>query len=213
MCGVRRPEACGWAAILQPVLNMLAARISPLDPAIHLRLQGCASDLAACLPSDCIAQIEDFVMTPRKWLRIDLSNLPGTGLNLTSLQDGLSRHVGRADMEGTISSSEHEQQLYVGIATLPFVRTICEIGFNAGHSAQLWLAANPNARGTCLVARRPIARLLLTPSSWVRTTVVMFDKGSKATANERGWDWLHMRPELRATGRIELIKGCAHAAP
>lgn len=38
-----------------------------------------------------------------------------------------------------------EQLLYVRLASLPCVRRICEIGFNAGHSAAIWLSANDHA--------------------------------------------------------------------
>ena len=30
------------------------------------------------------------------------------------------------------------------LAKIPWVKTVCEIGFNAGHSAVSWLAANPD---------------------------------------------------------------------
>ncbi|ELU18391.1 hypothetical protein CAPTEDRAFT_227627, partial [Capitella teleta] len=35
--------------------------------------------------------------------------------------------------------------VYVKLAQLPFVKTICETGFNAGHSALIWLTANVDA--------------------------------------------------------------------
>ena len=38
-----------------------------------------------------------------------------------------------------------QRQWYVALAQLPCVRRICEVGFNEGHSASLWLAANPAA--------------------------------------------------------------------
>lgn len=34
---------------------------------------------------------------------------------------------------------------FAHIASQPGVRTICEIGFNAGHSASVFLTANPSA--------------------------------------------------------------------
>ena len=89
-------------------------------------------------------------------------------------------------MEGTSASVEYQQKLYVALASLPYVENICEIGFNGGHSAQLWLAANPRAR------------------------VFMFDKRSHPDANERALKWLHSRPELSAAKRLELISGWSH---
>ena len=38
-----------------------------------------------------------------------------------------------------------ERLFYYSIARNPCIKTICEIGFNTGHSALLWLIANPNA--------------------------------------------------------------------
>ena len=34
--------------------------------------------------------------------------------------------------------------LYYSVSRLPFVKRVCEIGFNAGHSTLLWLTASPN---------------------------------------------------------------------
>ena len=49
-------------------------------------------------------------------------------------------------LEGGSWQLIEERQLYITVAQLPFVKTICEIGFNAGHSAALWLRANPTAK-------------------------------------------------------------------
>lgn len=35
---------------------------------------------------------------------------------------------------------------YTAVGRLPFVRTVCEIGFNAGHSATVWLTSQPGLR-------------------------------------------------------------------
>jgi hypothetical protein len=48
-------------------------------------------------------------------------------------------------LEGGSSDLRLERQIYISLAQLPQVNTICEIGFNAGQSAALWLRANPNA--------------------------------------------------------------------
>jgi len=48
--------------------------------------------------------------------------------------------------EGNIASSEKAMAMYFNVARGPTVKTICEVGFNAGHSAALFLNANPDAR-------------------------------------------------------------------
>lgn len=45
--------------------------------------------------------------------------------------------------EGHSSELISERQMYMALARMPHVKRICEIGFNAGHSAALWLWANP----------------------------------------------------------------------
>lgn len=54
---------------------------------------------------------------------------------------GLLQHV-----EGNSAQLTLERKVYISLAQLPEVKTICEIGFNMGHSASLWLLANPTAR-------------------------------------------------------------------
>lgn len=39
-----------------------------------------------------------------------------------------------------------ERQLYANIASKLCIKTICEVGFNAGHSTLNWMVANPTAR-------------------------------------------------------------------
>jgi hypothetical protein len=55
---------------------------------------------------------------------------------------------GSAIYEGHSAQLLKVRQLYVALAKLPFVKTICEIGFNGGHSASLWLLANSRANVT-----------------------------------------------------------------
>jgi hypothetical protein len=67
-----------------------------------------------------------------------------------SLADILTKHVEglrgqRPPLEGHSFELVRERQVYVTVARLPHVKRICEIGFNAGHSASLWLLANPTA--------------------------------------------------------------------
>jgi hypothetical protein len=49
------------------------------------------------------------------------------------------------DYEGHIFDVLDEVRYYMQAANLPEVTTICEIGFNAGHSSIVFLASNPNA--------------------------------------------------------------------
>jgi len=47
--------------------------------------------------------------------------------------------------EGNIASSEKALAMYFHVARGPTVKNICEVGFNAGHSAAVFLNANPDA--------------------------------------------------------------------
>eukprot|EP00930_Biecheleria_cincta_P002341 TRINITY_DN103350_c0_g1_i1.p1 TRINITY_DN103350_c0_g1~~TRINITY_DN103350_c0_g1_i1.p1 ORF type:complete len:278 (+),score=35.33 TRINITY_DN103350_c0_g1_i1:119-952(+) len=48
--------------------------------------------------------------------------------------------------EGNIASSEKAFSMYFNVARGPTVKHICEVGFNAGHSAAIYLNANPEAK-------------------------------------------------------------------
>jgi len=48
--------------------------------------------------------------------------------------------------EGNIASSEKALDMYFHVARGPTVKNICEVGFNAGHSASVYLNANPEAK-------------------------------------------------------------------
>ena len=47
-------------------------------------------------------------------------------------------------IEGYSAQLSTSLEVYWRLANLPFVKTVCETGFNAGHSSLLWLTANPN---------------------------------------------------------------------
>ncbi len=70
-------------------------------------------------------------------------------------------------MEG-FSAQLHTQALtYIHLVRAPFVKTVCETGFHAGHSTFLWLASNPNIHVFSFDAgeydyARPMAELLST---------------------------------------------------
>lgn len=46
--------------------------------------------------------------------------------------------------EGTSAAYIEEYIAYYHIVQAPFIRTVCETGFNGGHSSFMWLQANPN---------------------------------------------------------------------
>lgn len=48
--------------------------------------------------------------------------------------------------EGNTANYREEYVTYYHVVRAPFVRTVCETGFNAGHSTFMWLRANPNTR-------------------------------------------------------------------
>ena len=43
---------------------------------------------------------------------------------------------------GSIAAHRPQVDMYYRMAASPFVRTICEVGFNAGHSTAVWLSAS-----------------------------------------------------------------------
>jgi hypothetical protein len=77
------------------------------------------------------------------WRTVDLSEYEALHKNLTAHWRTIEPDA--ASREGNSADLVYERKLYVGLASLPDVRTICEIGFNAGHSASTWLKANPTA--------------------------------------------------------------------
>lgn len=70
--------------------------------------------------------------------------------DLTSYR-GLIDDMERSDPSHTITEGhsgqvEVQQKFYRALARQPFVNTVCEIGFNAGHSSANWLSAKPGNR-------------------------------------------------------------------
>jgi len=41
--------------------------------------------------------------------------------------------------EGHTGQQRFQHEMYIRLASMPFVKTVCEIGFNAGHSSTAWL--------------------------------------------------------------------------
>lgn len=105
-------------------------------------------------------------------------------LNVRSKMDQLRSHLtslNALSSEGGVIDFEQEMLLYITMASNPCVKTICEIGFNAGHSALLWMIANPNA------------------------TVVMFDL-FEHRASPIGEAFIRSQADLHP-GRLTIIKG------
>lgn len=75
------------------------------------------------------------------WRSVDLAPYDTLGLAIERFLS--ARNASKR--EGSSLQLTYERQLYVRLAQMPNVRRICEIGFNAGHSAALWLLANPRA--------------------------------------------------------------------
>ena len=46
---------------------------------------------------------------------------------------------------GSIAAHASQVDFYWRAAASPTIRTVCEVGFNAGHSTAVWLSANPTA--------------------------------------------------------------------
>jgi hypothetical protein len=56
----------------------------------------------------------------------------------------LSTLHGGAVGEGHMYTAQ--AQYYSSVARLPFVHTVCEIGFNGGHSVTMWLSSKPDLK-------------------------------------------------------------------
>ena len=67
------------------------------------------------------------------WSAVDLAPLD-------TLYAALTKHLnGSEPLEGHSAELTIERKVYHAIASMPAIRTICEIGFNGGLSAALWL--------------------------------------------------------------------------
>ena len=71
---------------------------------------------------------------------------PKTFLQHKKRFDEMVMNITGGNMEGHSGDLPQQGMLYYHLARLPFVRRICEIGFNAGHSAFVWLASNTQTR-------------------------------------------------------------------
>lgn len=89
--------------------------------------------------SQCLDAVLD-LRESGTWRDVDLSAYD-------DMNARLDRAIGNVDQVrlGHSGSTTGERQWYVAAARLPCVKRICEVGFNEGHSAALWLLANPTA--------------------------------------------------------------------
>ena len=58
---------------------------------------------------------------------------------------GAAAHRAALIRVGSIGVDLPQQSFYWRVAASPSIRHVCEVGFNGGHSAALWLSANPRA--------------------------------------------------------------------
>lgn len=131
----------------------------------------------------CMKDIYE-IFESSSWEHTDLSKLDTvleklTQKVITTADPKHSREGGSFDRGMNI-----ERLIYHTIAQSPCIETICEIGFNMGHSALLWLTANKNAR------------------------VIMFDLWEHPYA-EIGLSFIRSNDNLNASSdsRLTVIKG------
>ena len=98
----------------------------------------------------------------------------------------LNKHIKKKldeKLEGGTFKYNEKRQLYITLAKLENIKHICEIGFNGGHSALLWLHSNENAK------------------------VTMFDIWDHKYAN-KGLEFLKTTKQLKNVNkRLRIIKG------
>jgi len=87
-------------------------------------------------PAACEAQLA--AVLDGAWAEEDLSELN----RLHSDLDAFLEKAGLAVTEGHSGEIEPQRKLYQALAKIPCVKHVCELGFNAGHSAALWLLAD-----------------------------------------------------------------------
>lgn len=80
------------------------------------------------------------------WVHQSLDALDKLSAALYAAARNGSAELLAGKVEGHSAQLIAERKVYMSIAQLPEVQTICEIGFNMGHSTSLWLLANPTAR-------------------------------------------------------------------
>ena len=105
----------GWKNVLQK--NRISVGLSTKDD-------------CALLFKDASVKLDEFVTS--------------LAAKMTVLNMRLKSILKKKAPEGNSGTLKEQQFLYWTLGGLSSVRTICEIGFNAGHSALVWLESNPN---------------------------------------------------------------------
>lgn len=73
-------------------------------------------------------------------------NFPSKYLTEEKLFTEHLQSLNAQEIEGHSQEFQGEQKAYWKIASLPFVHTICETGFNAGHSTLIWLMVKEDTK-------------------------------------------------------------------
>ena len=74
-----------------------------------------------------------------------LPRLDATFEALDAVVDARRANTSTTFRLGSIAAHRSQVDFYWRIAASPTIRTVCEVGFNAGHSTAVWLSANPTA--------------------------------------------------------------------
>ena len=85
---------------------------------------------------------QEFLTKPVETVEADLKEYY---TELKEHEKEFEKHRNKNDMEGYAAQVTVELAVQWYLAQLPFVHTICETGFNGGHSSLLWLTANKAA--------------------------------------------------------------------
>lgn len=94
--------------------------------------------------ADSCAERVNTILQTASWQNVDLKEI-------RQLEKNLDAHLHERNalqMEGHSAQLEIEPRLYTALTSIgsDCVKTVCEIGFNAGHSALRWLWAAPKAK-------------------------------------------------------------------
>jgi len=87
------------------------------------------------------------VIDSSAWHNISMEDFDNYSLELLRLVTGGQGHELENTIEGGSFSDYmiEERRIYRAMASHSCVKTICEVGFNSGHSALNWLTSAPNA--------------------------------------------------------------------
>lgn len=89
----------------------------------------------------------EIIIDKATWKDVNLTDLDIKSKELNKIISQNVKEPGEIEGGSGDFSMIIERKLYYKFASLTkCVKTICEIGFNGGHSALLWLIANPNAK-------------------------------------------------------------------